>query len=132
MSATGFPPATLSSSATTWGESAPSKRRSSRSWAESASSGTELDRLRDVCLDRDVAATGDEKRDPLGLDPAGDETERLDGCLVEQMGIVDADEKRFALGCQGEESECPGVGRKTVSTPSPVADPERPGKRLRM
>jgi hypothetical protein len=64
---------------------------------------------------RDAVARGEQQRDPFGLQPAGDEQQRVGRGLVQPVSVVGDHENRALLGGLGEQAEGSEEGEKPVA-----------------
>jgi hypothetical protein len=64
---------------------------------------------------RVAVARGEQQRDPFGLQPAGDEKQRVGRGLVEPVGIVGDHEDRALFGCVVEQAEGSEEGEEPVA-----------------
>jgi hypothetical protein len=59
-------------------------------------------------------AHGDHHSDPLGHQAACEEADRLQGDLIEPLGVVDQDQQRLTLARLGEQVECPEPDQEPI------------------
>jgi hypothetical protein len=80
-----------------------------------------------------AGASAEDQGDRLGLEPAGDEGERVGGGLVQPMGVVDHAEQRLLLRGGGEQAEqCRGDQEAVVGGRRRLAQRAAQGGGLRL
>ncbi len=78
-------------------------------------------------------ASAEEHDDALGFEPSGDEDERVRGCVVEPLGIVDQAQERLIFRGLGEQAQdCERDEEAVLASPGCQAERSAEGGRLRL